>query len=333
MMQPVSEVMLWYVGLYCALTIATCKNSTELSTELSCKVDCRGTIRFSMKIPIQLKANFQNISFYYWNERSRIWRKQEHCDNYYEESYTCRMSVLTRTADESVITFMFSAIIFSNNIKYSITKFNFSGKINHDLLWTTTDSFTECKNSFGTKLISLEAGRKNIKVDWIQYPLPVINQLDERTTLIINNTEINYFDRKEIDLFTICEDDICSYNVDNLKPCTIFEVCVKTLVSHRKTQLRCRNIQTHCVQIKTTFNWQEILLILFGTIIVLACIILFGVLFQRFRKGHNLPEKNDAVFPRSGVNTSSCLGNSSNNVYHYPEMLLVNEVNISDEET
>ena len=311
-----------YIVLCCVMVLGSC----EISSIISCKVDYRGIIHFHFEIPIHLRTS-SNISLYY--KHNDIWHLKKGCIISLEYIYKCPMNIPLQQNEH--LSYTFSLIICLGNTVYNITQFNSTRKMGNNVLpWKSTrSSFLECDDSFGTKQMALTASTRNISVNWVLYPLTVLYSNDlTNIKLIINGDE--RYQSSYIDVF--CDNnDICNYLISELKPCSKYDVCVKTEFG-RKVNSVCKFVNTYCVQkASNSLDWKTGILIVFGTIIALVFFGIFAVLINRYRNRLLFTEiDDDTVVPRRGDIAPSCLDVANINIYHYPHALAISEANVRE---
>ena len=309
--------------------------STE-STNIECSVDYHGIIHFSANLP-KGYTSWKGLHplFYYKNKGKRLWKQiddRKDC-NYVrkKEKFRCAFQELTkkdRTLKDKVNGYEFKLSLLLNSTIVNYTVMNF---INDPTVkvapWQTVNQITYCEDGYGVKYIATNASLSSIGIEWIRFPLDVDYGINFETYIRIVGPGI---DKKDLIDKQTCKDDLCDYHYPSLKPCSKYNVCLKTY-NNLKTrhQEMCRNVTTYC-NVDKTIKWQDTLLCVFGAIILMICAVMLWALFNKHSQFSGMfnNSQNEIVNQEDLVNPSMPVMNGSihhdyhevddENVYHYP---------------
>lgn len=304
-------------------------SSAENSTNLTCHVDYHGDIKFTVFIPEKYqKMGVSNAYFYYKrSRRTARWTKENACSiSRGNKTLKCIMRELTRNLDIS--TFEFKISIVSKNITYNISDIYFADKQHAKITpWTTLNKVSLCSDSTGTKYLALFAAYTNVTVEWVRYPLDVDYNNFENPRISIVGKYIN--DTNIVAVSTNCKKDLCTYTHQSLRPCSRYEICIKSKIGEFTTE-KCKHISTYCsLESDHSILWQDTLLIVFGAIILITFISMGMALFNKYKVARDVIV-DDTVTPRGHSTQEYLLRHSSepvcheaNHVYQYPDLIKI----------
>lgn len=272
---------------------------------LKCYVDYRGTIHFN----IQLKDLYKNATspkaYFYYRKRSEFerdvkWYQESNCYQYRikdDGNLNCTPNFLSR---HKYLTFGYIVSVETNNKTINTSKLFMDGHRNVQAHpWTTMQKLVYCINGVGIKYFGLHLDGRNITLEWFRRPLDVeyIHSSPEITiTNLYTNTTNPIFLRKPN-----CRKEACTYTFQSLRQCTFYRVCMSTK-QYDFRRHECKTIRTQCFDesVNDIFRWQDILLIVFGTVIVIACISMTVVIRRNSKLifKDNYKAEDDHIVPR-----------------------------------
>lgn len=317
------DVRLSFIFYLLSLTAHIVCPKAQLAVELTCDVDYHGHIIFKIKIPPQYQNNgrrkpmlfYKKDSSVFWSQKKdcmTVQKKVLQCDMYElvkKERYNLKLSI---TANETL--FNISKVIVNNN--------------RTNWVWNTTDQYFLCKNGVGTKFMALDASYDNITLHWIKQPLD--STMGQAAISVKSNKRNHTFAVTYTSCHNVkngtcsCKNDVCRYYLKNLKSCTLYKVCINTKESQMH-DLKCKNIETYCDSNSRSpaLRWQDILLTIFGIVILFVCCLLVWGIIIRY-KTHQVvnDHDNDDLCPRNNIHRQeeNCLGVlDAPSIYHCPD--------------
>lgn len=270
-------------------------------TSLYCYVDYHGDIEFNVILPNVFKKDLYPKAFFYYRRGGLAhspWKQEYECYQFRVNDDLNFNCTLRELSVPGFSTFEFMVSLTTNNETTNITKLYFARHRGIEVQpWTTMHKVIYCNNGVGVKYFGLTADVHNITVEWIRLPLD-IDYFHTNPIIRIIGTDLNMSNR--IFVRTNCRQEICTYTFQSLSPCSEFRICMVTkYFDFQKNE--CKTIRTHCIVDENLFRWQDILLIVFGIIILFACVFMSVVIFAKnktLKLLHSSYQDDEKIKPR-----------------------------------
>lgn len=251
-------------------------------TSLYCYIDYHGDVEFNVILPDVFKRDLFPKAFFYYRIGGRPnnspWKREYECYQYRVKEALNLNCTLHAFSQYGFLTFEFMVSIVTNNETTNITKLYFAKHPGIKVQpWTTIHKVIYCNNGVGVKYFGLAAAVHNITVEWIRLPLD-IDFFHTNPIIRIIGTNLNV--PSTIFVRTNCHKEICTYTFQSLSPCSTFRICMITKYFDFEKS-KCKTISTHCVVDENFFRWQDILLIVFGIVIIIASIFMSIVILAK----------------------------------------------------